>query len=60
MTARRPSRQRPVESAGVLGRVKAKPASSHAHGGLDSPCAFPLSRSCRRRDVMGRLVLEEP
>jgi hypothetical protein len=42
-----PPRHRQTESAGVLGRVKAKPIPSGDHGGLDSPCALPVSRSCR-------------
>ena len=47
----RPSRHRRLESAGVLGRVKAHASEGR---GLDSPCALPLSRSCRCRDVVGR------
>jgi hypothetical protein len=53
----RPSRHQRLESAGVLGRVKAHASDGR---GLDSPCALPLSRSCRCRDVVGRLVPEEP
>ena len=46
MIGRQPSRHRPIESAGVLGRVKAHASDGR---GLDSPCALPLFRSCRCR-----------
>jgi hypothetical protein len=56
MRGRKPSRHRPGESAGVLGRVKAEPGRP---GGLDAPCALPCALSCRCRDSKTAFAVEQ-